>query len=466
MRILFFTWRSTLRRFVDVVSELSARGCEVVVAAPAQKARALPRELAGVAGVEAVSYPEVADERAGQALALLRHVRDYVWYLSPEQRTASFNRGRALERLVRTASGGRRQVDPSWPDPLVELPPGDRATIDAALGAIDARIRPDPGVVELIRSQRPDAVLVSPLLKQTFHQTEVVKAARSLGVPSGFLVYSWDNLSNKGRVHVPPDRTFVWNELQRGEAVGLHGLDPESVRVVGAPHWDRFFARSPSSSREELCAQHGFDPERPIVLYLGSTTRICPDETVVVERWLEAVRAAPGALREANVLVRPHPDEKKLWKQWRPRGERVSLSRNPHQQDQSLYDDLYHAAAAVGLNTSAQIEASILGRPVFTFAAGELAPGQEGTLHFHYLLRDTGGVVVPAATPAEHAEQLERALAGDYDREAITRFCETFVRPRGLDRPVAPLLADEIVALAGSGARQAGRLTGAGAERS
>src|SRR5438034_331669 len=79
----------------------------------------------------------------------------------------------------------------------------------------------DPGIVELIRGQDPDIVLVSPLVKQNFQQTEIVKAARSLGVPTGFLVYSWDNLSNKGRVHLPPDRAFVWNDLQRREAIEL-----------------------------------------------------------------------------------------------------------------------------------------------------------------------------------------------------------------------------------------------------
>ena len=447
MRILFFTWRSTLRRFADVVTEIVERGHEVVIASPAQKPRGLPKELLTAPRVEVVPYEESSDAARGRAITLLRHARDYAWYLSPQQQVAAFNRRRALDWLVWTASGGERTADPSWPDPILTLAPEDQATVDAALGALDARIPPDPGVLELVRAQRPDVVLVSPLLKQRFNQTEAVKAARALGVPSGFLVYSWDNLSNKGRVHVAPDRTFVWNELQRREAVELHGIDADAVTVTGAPHWDSFFAGAPSSGREEFCARHGFDPDRPIVLYLGSTTKICPDEALVVERWLEAVRRAAG-LREANVLVRPHPDETKRWSSWKPTGERLSVSRNAHKQDQGLYDDVHHAAVVVGLNTSAQIEASILGKPVYTFAAGELAPGQEGTLHFYYLLRDTGGVVSSAATLDEHITQLERGVAGDYDREAIRRFCESFVRPRGLDHPVAPILADEILELA------------------
>jgi hypothetical protein len=104
----------------------------------------------------------------------------------------------------------------------------------------------------------------------------------------------------------------------------------------------------------------------------------------------------------------------------------------------------------VGLNTSAQIEASILEKPVYTFSAGALAPGQEGTLHFYNLLEGHGGVVRFSETLDDHARELDHGLAGDFDRTAIRRFCESRVRPHGLDRPVSPILADEILQLAGA----------------
>jgi hypothetical protein len=110
------------------------------------------------------------------------------------------------------------------------------------------------------------------------------------------------------------------------------------------------------------------------------------------------------------------------------------------------------------LNTTAQIEASILGKPVYTFSGGELAPGQQGSRHFYYLLKDHDGAVAYAETLAEHVVQLERGVAGDFDADAIRRFCESFVRPRGLDRPVAPVVADEVLNLASAGRRPGRRL--------
>ena len=43
--------------------------------------------------------------------------------------------------------------------------------------------------------------------------------------------------------------------------------------------------------------------------------------------------------------------------------------------DQTLFDTAYHSAALVGLNTSAELEAGIVGRPVLTILAPESTAG-------------------------------------------------------------------------------------------
>ena len=67
-----------------------------------------------------------------------------------------------------------------------------------------------------------------------------------LSIPVGFPVFSWDNLSTKGALHVAPDSVFAWNEVQRRELVALHGLDPSCVKITGAPRFGEFFERQPS----------------------------------------------------------------------------------------------------------------------------------------------------------------------------------------------------------------------------
>lgn len=451
MRVLFFSKVLTLVPFVDVVLELAERDAEVVIALPTnEKERDLPDAVAAHPRIRLEPYEEFTDARAARGAELLRRARDYCWYLGPEHAVASFNRRRALNRFTEVAFG-RTRAPESWPDPLIALKPERQAALDGLLAAVEEQLAPDPGIVRLIESHDPHVVLVTPLIRPRLHQTDVVKAARALGVPSAFLVYSWDSLTNKGRLHAEPDRVYVWNDVHRHEAVELHGVDPERVVVVGAAQWDGFFALRPSETRDEFCARHGFDRDRPIVLYLASTTTVCPDEPPVIERWLHAVRGGPDAVRNANVLVRRHPGISGWPKRWsqRVRELGVAVSDARTKGGQTLFDDLCHADVVVALNTSAQIEASILEKPVYTFSAGNLAPGQEGTLHFYNLLEGQGGVVTFSETLDDHVRQLERGLAGDFDRGAIRRFAESRVRPLGLERPVSPLLAEEILRLTG-----------------
>ena len=71
------------------------------------------------------------------------------------------------------------------------------------------------------------------------------------------------------------------------------------------------------------------------------------------------------------------------------------------------FDSMYHSAAAVGINTSAQIESGIVGRPVFSVRVAEYAGTQEGTLHFHYLLNENGGLLHMAGSLDEHVRDAD-----------------------------------------------------------
>jgi hypothetical protein len=115
----------------------------------------------------------------------------------------------------------------------------------------------------------------------------------------------------------------------------------------------------------------------------------------------------------------------------------------------AYFDSLFHASAVVGLNTSAMIEAAIVDRPVHTVLLPEFTHSQEGTIHFHYLLTDAGGVLRATRSLDEHADDLAAVLeerGTDPDRSA--RFVRTFVRPRGLDTPATTRVVEALEQLA------------------
>ena len=314
---------------------------------------------------------------------------------------------------------------------------------------LESFIPADEPYLEFLQEQRPDLLLVSPLVNFGGRQAEFVKAARELGVPSAVLVFSWDNLTNKGLMHEVPDRVFVWNEIQRREAIELHGAAPDRVVAVGAPRFDAFYRMQPSRSRAALCESHRLDPTQALLVYLGSSPTVAPHEPRFVQRWLEALRrSADQRSREAQVLIRPHPRHRAVWEAFEPArtGDGVSLTASKSAQaDQTLLDVLAHADAAVGLNTSAELEAGILGTPVYTVDAGALVPGQAGSAHYKYLLATEGGFVEHATSLGHHLEQLAAGLAGQVDDARRAAFIERFVRPLGANRAVSPMLADMLV---------------------
>ncbi len=83
----------------------------------------------------------------------------------------------------------------------------------------------------------------------------------------------------------------------------------ERVVATGAPRFDEWFRRRPSTTAEEFATTASEStPAGRIVLYVCSSSFVSPDEVGFVRRWVEAVRASddPG-LRELGIVVRPYP---------------------------------------------------------------------------------------------------------------------------------------------------------------
>jgi hypothetical protein len=274
MRVLLLMWSVNYDRlFEAALRELLGRGHVVHVAFETDKARVsgdtdLFETLRGE--FETLSWSVVPPRRSRLIRSVRRRLRlwiDLLRYWEPEYAAADTLRARALERAPRLAVALT---------PLYGIAPVRRAA-RALLGRTDRMLPPDPSVVELVRTQAPDLVVATPLVMLGSAQGEFVRAARSAGIPTAFVVASWDNLTNKGVVHDEPDLTVVWNEAQRREAVDLHGLPPARVVATGAHSYDHWFDWQPSRTRAELCAELGLDPERPLVLYAGSSPFIAPD---------------------------------------------------------------------------------------------------------------------------------------------------------------------------------------------
>lgn len=450
MKILFLLRHALyLRNFESTVRSLAEQDHEITLMF-SPLARQVDNTLAVALARE---YPNVKEHpiapRTGwwwPASDGARVLRDYLRYLEPEYKDAPA----LVER-------GARRFPPAirW---IFDHVPGMksrpvRTLLRRALMLLDRAIPPDPGVVEALRQWAPDIILVTPIVDFSYGQTEYVKAARLLGIPTVLAVASWDNLTNKGLIQIRPDRVLLWNAIQEREAVTMHGIPAERIYKTGAQLYDHWFEMSPSVDYPTFCSRvGGLDPAKPTILYLCSSSFVCKEEVPFVEEWLGRLRqSSDPTVREANVVVRPHPQHSEQW-----RG--VSLDRfgravvwpgegaAPLDEDRkhSYFDSLYHSGAVVGVNTSGFIEAGIVGKRTFTLATHHFRSTQEGTLHFHYLTQ--GGLLETANTFDEHLTQLTRALTKPEETQAeIRAFVASFVRPNGLTKPATPILVGAIL---------------------
>lgn len=458
MRFLFmFRNAAGLRAFGAPIRSLCAGGDEVVVLLEetsrlADPFRRFETEVDGLTLRRGGAAP--SKDAAGELGASLRIWIDYLRYFEPELERATKYRERCGRPLPK---GLRKQTDR-----VARGSPELRRALGAGLRAIERSLQVPDEAMRLLEGERPDAVLVSPLLKRTSPQVSYLRAARRLGIPSALGVASWDNLTSTGVIHEIPDLVTVWNDPQRDEAVRLHGVPPERIAVTGAPRFDDWFDHSPTTSRDQYCRRLGLPVDRPHILYVGSQKFTAPDEAEWISAWVSMVRGSGHSeLEGIPVVVRPHPG-----------GPLHGISKGSRQlermpgvvvhppggaavfDDASLseyFDSIHHAAAVVGINTSAMIEAAVVGRGVHVLLADRYRSTQEDSPHFDYLRTVGGGLVVATESATEHVYGLARAVRGEDADEASERarsFLAAFIRPHGLDRPATPIMVDALRALA------------------
>lgn len=455
MKILF-VWDSPeyLRFYDSAIEECAARGHDVAIAV-VNASHKKPVGLEGLkAYVDRVRVLGVVPEHTGMWGAIahgLRGIMDFVRYLHPRFASATSLRARMKRKVLPAAY--------HWLDAIPQLAPAHVERAERMLMAAERAIPVCRPIAEFLAEQAPDVMLVSPLIDAASEQVDWVKAAQSDGIRSAACVASWDNLTNKGLLRVEPDLVIVWNEAQKREAHEYHYIPMGKIVATGAQLFDRWFMKRVTRDRQAFGERVGLRDGQPFLLFTGSSSFISESraEVAFVRKWIAALRASPDpSLREINVLVRPHPYNCHAWDPdplsdlpgavFFPRG-----GYNPIDPDNraDFFDSIYHSAAVVGINTSAMIEAAIIGRPVFSILAEEFSGTQEGTIHFHHLLPEHGGCVRIASTIDEHVQQLSERLRDLEGAQAETRrFIGSFIRPHGIERPATPIFVDAVERLA------------------
>src|SRR5688500_8264772 len=180
MRFLFVVNRMThVRHFDRAVRLLADRGHDVTLASQDDDVE-VRGVVAGQARIAAIAGPRNRTDEWARHATAIRRARDYIRYLHPRYASARHLRRRAFEKLASAVSDRAEALGPEWSELLLRLTKPEQKRISALLAKLETTIPVDPAIDAFVEAQRPDALVLSPMVGLGFSQADFVKSARRL----------------------------------------------------------------------------------------------------------------------------------------------------------------------------------------------------------------------------------------------------------------------------------------------
>lgn len=250
--------------------------------------------------------------------------------------------------------------------------------------------KPDPLIIEDLKTLKPDLVIGSPLTVWEGHlDIEFVKAAKFAGIPTAAIIMTWDNCVNKTRLYPIPDIVFAWNEYHKRDLIVYHRVPEDKIVLMGAYMFEKWMYPPKPTPYAEFCQKWGLNSEKPIVTYIGSTKSITGQKHEDLRQSIREVR--DGLDPNIQLIVRPHPNNCDSLDDWEMPGvwiiPRKTISAAAGGFDLA-YNTYFHSEYVTSINSSAVIEAMIIGKEVRLIYKEKYKEKQIDTLHFRYLFPD------------------------------------------------------------------------------
>jgi hypothetical protein len=370
-------------------------------------------------------------------LRLLRSYANYLRRVGPHDRYAQRWLGYLPPKLSRTVA-----------KPPVRFLLGT-SIVCRLLATAESLVPADKRIRSWLEGNQVDAVVASPTNLRWSPEAEFVKAAVRAGIPSAVAVASWDNLVTKGIFPCRPSMLLAWNRAHERDAVEIHGIDAASIVISGAPFFDWWFQNQSPDDRESFLERLGLGVDARYILYLGSSANIALNESWLV-RQVRDTLDRDRQLASFELIVRPHPANPRMVADLVgvPRI-RVTSSVVPwsNVDQQQMLNLVHHSEAFIGVNTSAMLDAVIVGKPGLSIVSDEYRETHEEAPHFRDMKE--ADVLYLESDCDRAVRRLAAVLAGD-DPRAVNRerFVRNFIRPLGFERDAGIRQAEAILLLA------------------
>ena len=417
----------------------------------------LPRTLAGRGSVDVLLGRGLAEHPAVAAVPI-RTAMELLAYL---ERITGAPLRRALEYshlCVCTANGvGLALSNPFWG----RLPQSEFCWAARTASTFTASQRGVLGLASLHErsaARRPEVQHYIQLLDQwktnvvfCAHQRPLevlplILAARRVGIPTATFIFSWDNLTTKGRIAAPFDYFLVWSDRMREELLHFYpDIAADQVFVVGSPQFELYADQDFGWSRDQLFAELGLDPARKLICYSGGDTRTCPDDPEHLDLLCRLIE--DGQIDgDPQVVLRPAPVDTSGRYDSVLQRRRITLARPawtrmsdgwggmaPTKEDLQILSALtQHADVNVNLASTMTLDFALHDTPVVNVGF-DMRPERHLAPRYyrldHYLPVLAFGAARVATDATELAEHLNNYLRDpSLDREGRQRFADFELR--------------------------------------
>lgn len=161
--------------------------------------------------------------------------------------------------------------------------------------------------IDLLKKDKPSHVFFThqrpPYLAPFLH------AAIQLKIPVSSFIFSWDNLTSKGRMLGAFEYFLVWSHLMKEELITFYpNVKKENIKVVGTPQFEPYVMPEYESNKNLFFDKFQLNPNTKIICFSCADASIGANDPIVI-------RAVAKALRDKSIempiqlLVRTSPAE-------------------------------------------------------------------------------------------------------------------------------------------------------------
>ncbi len=158
---------------------------------------------------------------------------------------------------------------------------------------------------ELFQKYSPDLVLVTALCGFK-HNELFAREAKKYGVPVCCVVLSWDNTSGMGMPGYIPDYVIAWTENMKRELIELNDIDQKKIFVGGVAHFDSYYKKNTTLTKDQLFRQLGLDTNKRTIFYATKSPKRFPWGPELLADLAKAIRDG-HIYSDTQILVRIHP---------------------------------------------------------------------------------------------------------------------------------------------------------------